>query len=72
MFKRLFNDNNDINEKSILGFISFGIMVLVAFTDIICALIEYDFTVTEFVYQSFVMVTLGCFGISSFEKVKRK
>jgi hypothetical protein len=30
-FKDIFKDDNDINEKSIVGFASFAIMVLFAF-----------------------------------------
>ena len=69
MWRKLFNDTNDINEKSILGFISFGIMVVVAIIDIVCGLLTIDFKVTEFVYQSFVIVTLGCFGIAEAGKI---
>ncbi len=31
---------------------------------------DKDLIINEVVYNSFVWVTLGCFGISSFEKVK--
>ena len=34
-FKDLFKDKNDINEKSVVGFASFAIMVLFAFADLI-------------------------------------
>ena len=33
---------------------------------------DKDLIINEVVYNSFVWVTLGCFGISSFEKVKTK
>ena len=33
---------------------------------------DKDLIINEVVYNSFVWVTLGCFGISSFEKVKGK
>ena len=34
MFSKLFQDNNNINEKSIVGFIAFAIMVLFALADL--------------------------------------
>ena len=34
-FKELFKDNNDINEKSVVGFASFAVMVIFAAVDII-------------------------------------
>ena len=33
---------------------------------------EAYLVINEVIYNSFVWVTLGCFGISSFEKVKTK
>ena len=32
---------------------------------------DKDLIINEVVYNSFVWVTLGCFGISSFEKIKK-
>ena len=71
---KLFKDKNDINEKNIIGFISFGVMVLFAITDLITSFIFIDGTlvINDTIYNSFVLVTLGCFGISAFEKVKTK
>ena len=34
-FKEIFKDDNDINEKSVIGFISFIIMVVFALTDLL-------------------------------------
>ena len=70
----LFKDKNTINEKNIIGFISFGIIVLFAIADLATSFIFVDgeLVINEVIYNSFVWVTLGCFGISSFEKVKTK
>ena len=69
----LFKDNNEINEKNIIGFASFIVMVLFAVADLLTSLVaDKDLIINEVVYNSFVWVTLGCFGISSFEKVKKK
>ena len=69
----LFKDKNEINEKNIIGFASFIVMVLFAIADLLTRLLaDKDLLINEVVYNSFVWVTLGCFGISSFEKVKGK
>lgn len=67
-FTEIFKDDNDINEKSILGFCSFGVMLIVVLIDIISGILGYDIRVTEFIYNSFVTVTLGSFGIGAMEK----
>ena len=68
-FKDIFKDENDINEKSIVGFASFAIMVLFAFADIITGFVGKDLVVQEFIYNSFVIITLGSFGIAEVGKV---
>ena len=72
----LFKDKNEINEKNVVGFASFVVMVLFAIADLTTSFIfvgeESKLIINEVIYNSFVWVTLGCFGISSFEKVKTK
>ena len=74
----LFKDKNTINEKNIIGFISFGIMVLFAIIDLATGILYMGYVgggqleINDTIYNSFVMVTLGCFGISEFEKIKNK
>jgi ABC-type uncharacterized transport system permease subunit len=69
---KLFRDNNDINEKSIIGFISFLIMVGFAVCDIITGYLGKELIVNEFVFNAFLILTLGCFGISSVDKFVNK
>lgn len=68
-FKDIFKDNNDINEKSVVGFASFAIMVLFAFADIVSGFVGKDLNVQEFIYNSFVIITLGSFGIGEIGKI---
>ena len=64
-FMDLFLDNNDLNEKAIIGFISFFLMMCFGVTDLVTALVwDIDLKVSETIYTSFVVVTLGSFGIS--------
>lgn len=60
----LFRDENDINEKSIIGFISFFLMVVFGVCDLITAFWGQDLLISDTIYTSFVVVTLGAFGIS--------
>ena len=75
---KLFQNQNDINEKNVNGFISFTIMVLFAITDLITGIAfmgyvgDGELVINDTIYNSFVLVTLGCFGISAFEKIKTK
>ena len=70
--KNLFDDNNNINEKSVVGFIAFAVMVIFAFADLITGYIGKDLVINEVIYNSFVFVTLGCFGIAGLEKFAKK
>jgi hypothetical protein len=71
-FRDIFKDDNDINEKSVIGFLSFAVMVLFAAADLITGYFGKDLVVQEFIYNSFVFVTLGCFGIAGIEKFAKK
>ena len=68
----IFKDNNDWNEKSIIGFVAFLIMVLIMLADLITGWMGKDLLINEFVYDSFTFVVLGCFGISGVEKFAKK
>jgi|TARA_B100000683_G_C12048439_1_gene373475 uncharacterized PurR-regulated membrane protein YhhQ (DUF165 family) len=64
----IFKDKNDINEKSVVGFAAFAIMVLFAVTDLATGYFGKDLVINEAIYNSFVFVTLGSFGIAGLEK----
>ena len=68
-FKDLLIDNNDINEKSVVGFASFVIIVVFALADLITGYIGKDLVINEFIYNSFVWIVLGSFGIAEAGKV---
>ena len=71
-FKEIFKDENSYNEKTIIGFMSFAIMVLFATADIITGFLGEDLPVQEFIYNSFVIITLGSLGIAGLEKFANK
>ena len=68
-FKDIFKDKNDINEKSVVGFAAFVIMVLLAVIDLVTGYVGKDLVINEFIYDSFVLVVLGAFGIAEAGKV---
>lgn len=68
-FKDIFKDNNDINEKSVVGFASFVVMVLFAVVDLATGYFGKDLAVNEFIYNSFVYIVLGAFGIAEAGKI---
>jgi len=68
----IFKDNNDWNEKSIIGFIAFTIMCVIMIVDLVTGWLGRDLMINEFIYDSFVLVVLGCFGISGLEKFAKK
>ena len=70
-FIDIFKDDNSWNEKTIIGSISFLVMIIVAIIDIATGLFGYELLVHEFIYNSFVIVTLGSFGIAGIEKFSK-
>ena len=67
--KNLFDDNNNINEKSVVGFASFAIMTLFAVVDLVTGYVGKDLVINEFIYDSFLFITLGCFGIAEIGQI---
>lgn len=68
-FKDIFKDENDFNEKSIVGFASFVVMVLFAVVDLATGYFGKDLVINEFIYNSFVYIVLGAFGIAEAGKI---
>ena len=71
-FKDIFKDSNDLNEKNIVGFASFAVMVLFAAADIITGALGKELVITDTVFNSFVIITLGSFGIDGITKIFSK
>ena len=71
-FKDMFKDENDVNEKNVVGFLSFSVMVIFAIADIGSGIFGKDLVINEFIYNSFVIITLGSFGIDGLQKFAGK
>lgn len=67
-FYSIFKDGNEWNEKTIIGFMSFAIMVIFAIVDLITGIYGKEIVVHEMIYNSFWYITLGSFGIDGVQK----
>jgi|TARA_B100001094_G_C17541581_1_gene489419 hypothetical protein len=68
----IFKDDNEWNEKTVVGFIAFLVMCAIMIADLVTGIIGTDLIINEFVYDSFTLVVLGCFGIAGIEKFAKK
>jgi ABC-type uncharacterized transport system permease subunit len=66
--KDLFNDNNSINEKAVVGFIAFFMMVISLGVDLTTGWLGRELLINEFIFDGFMVITLGAFGIASVDK----
>jgi len=67
-FSKLFNDQNSINEKAVIGFMAFTMMCIFAVVDIITGAMNKPLLINEFIFDSFKVLTIACFGIASVDK----
>ncbi|MFN9983580.1 MAG: hypothetical protein ACK53Y_26885, partial [bacterium] len=63
-FRELISDDNQINEQAFVGVISFFAMVFVLFVDVITGIIGNELIIKEFIFDGFMLLTLGAFGIT--------
>lgn len=67
-FKDIFKDTNDYNEKTVIGFLSFAVMTIVMIADLVTGYMGQDLPLNEYVFNAFMYITLGSFGIAGIEK----
>ena len=66
--KKMFMDDNDITEKSVVGFGAFIMMVICLGVDIWTGFHGQEMPINEFIFDGFMVITLGSFGIASVDK----
>ena len=71
-FSDIFKDDNKFNEKNIVGFASFAIMAIFATADIVTGIMGQDLVISDTIFNSFVIITLGSFGIDGAVKTFAK
>ena len=67
-FSQLFDDNNPINEKAVIGFMAFTMMCVFAVADIVTGSLGKELVIQEFIFDAFKILTIACFGIASVDK----
>ena len=70
--KQLFDDSNTINEKSVVGFTAFLMMVVTLIADVVTGVMGKNMPIHEFVFDGFMVIVLGAFGIASIDKFINK
>lgn len=67
-FKQLFDDNNSINEKAVVGFIAFFMLCIALIVDLVTGYFGKPLVINEFIFDGFMVIILGAFGIASVDK----
>ena len=65
LFRELISDNNNINEQAFVGVISFFAMVFVLLVDVITGILSKELVIKDFIFDGFMILTLGAFGITT-------
>jgi hypothetical protein len=68
-FSDIFKDKNDFNEKTIVGFMSFSVMSIAALADVATGIMGQELVISDTIFNSFVIITLGAFGIAEAGKI---
>lgn len=67
-FRELFDDANTINEKAVVGFIAFVMLVIALIVDLVTGYDGKPLVINEFIFDGFMVIVLGAFGIASVDK----
>ena len=71
-FSDIFKDDNKFNEKNIVGFASFAVMAIFAGADVVTGILGMELIISDTIFNSFVIITLGSFGIDGAVKTLAK
>lgn len=71
-FWTIFKDDNEYNEKTIIGFLSFAVMTVFAGADIVTGILEKPLVIQDTIFNSFVIITIGALGIAEAGKIFSK
>lgn len=64
-FRELISDDNQINEQAFVGVVAFFAMVFILMVDVITNIIGKEIIIKEFIFDGFMILTLGAFGITT-------
>jgi hypothetical protein len=71
LFRELISDNNHINEQAFVGVISFFAMVFVLVIDVVTGIVGNELIIKEFIFDGFMLLTLGAFGITTAGRIMK-
>lgn len=66
---RMFSDKSDVNQKAVLGFASFVLMILYALADIVTGVMGIAFVIEPIVFNGLMYTALTMCGITGVEAV---
>jgi hypothetical protein len=66
---RMFSDKSDVNQKAVLGFVAFFLMVLYALADIVIGVIGATFIIEPIVFNGLMYTAMTMCGITGVEAV---
>ena len=64
-FSEIFKDSNDWNEKTIIGFMSFAVMVIIAAVDVVTGISGQHLEIKDYIYNSFFKFDLFLYSLSN-------
>jgi len=67
-FFSIFKKSNDYNEKVIIGFMSFAVMVIAIVVDLVTGYMGKALELNEYIFDAFMYITLGSFLPDVIEK----
>jgi len=65
LFRELISDDNQINEQAFVGVVAFFAMVFILIVDVITGIWSKELVIKEFIFDGFMILTLGAFGITT-------
>jgi hypothetical protein len=65
LFRELISDDNNINEQAFVGVVAFFAMVFILIVDVITGIMSKELIIKEFIFDGFMLLTLGAFGITT-------
>jgi hypothetical protein len=66
---RMFSDKSDVNQKAVLGFVSFLLMAIYAVTDVVTGAMGIAFVIEPIVFNGLMYTALTMCGITGVEAV---
>ena len=69
IFRELVSDANEINEQTFVGVVAFFAMVFILIVDVVTGIWGKELVIKEFIFDGFMIITLGAFGITTAGKI---